>query len=74
MKKLTLLVLALVGSLCGYSQIIEYPKHQISAFIVMVTRCIRDFLIFSVEELTKTQVKQKEKKVGNTLIFRTFIM
>ena len=32
MKRLTLLALALVGSLCGYSQMIEYPKHQVSAF------------------------------------------
>ena len=29
MKRLTVLALALVGSLCGYSQIIEYPKHQV---------------------------------------------
>ncbi|MBR5046117.1 hypothetical protein IKX73_00580 [Candidatus Saccharibacteria bacterium] len=32
MKRLTLLALALVGSLCGYSQMIEYPKNQVSAF------------------------------------------
>ncbi|MBQ4230123.1 MAG: hypothetical protein II671_01065, partial [Salinivirgaceae bacterium] len=32
MKRLTLLALALVGSLCGYSQMIEYPEHQVSAF------------------------------------------
>lgn len=32
MKRLTLLVLALVGSLCGYSQMIDYPKNQVSAF------------------------------------------
>ena len=32
MKKLTLLVLAILGSLCGYSQMIEYPKNQVSAF------------------------------------------
>ncbi|MBR6082842.1 MAG: hypothetical protein IKP62_07955 [Salinivirgaceae bacterium] len=32
MKRLTLLALALVGSLCGQSQNIEYPKNQISAF------------------------------------------
>lgn len=32
MKKLTLLVLAILGSLCGCSQMIEYPKNQVSAF------------------------------------------
>lgn len=32
MKKLILIALALVGSLCGYSQIIEYPKNQVSIF------------------------------------------
>ena len=32
MKKLILIAFALVGSFCGYSQMIEYPKHQISAF------------------------------------------
>ena len=32
MKRLTLLALALVGSLCGYSQMIDYPKNQVSAF------------------------------------------
>lgn len=32
MKRLTLLALALVGSLCGYSQMIDYPKNQISVF------------------------------------------
>ena len=32
MKRLTLITLALVGSLCGYSQMIDYPKHQVSAF------------------------------------------
>ena len=37
MKRLTLLALALVGSLCGYSQMIEYPKNQISAFYSAVS-------------------------------------
>ena len=32
MKKLTLIVFAIFGSLCGYSQMIEYPKNQISVF------------------------------------------
>ena len=32
MKRLILIAFALVGSLCGYSQMIEYPKHQVSAF------------------------------------------
>lgn len=32
MKKLTLIAFAIFGSLCGYSQMIEYPKNQISVF------------------------------------------
>ena len=32
MKKLILIAFAIFGSLCGYSQMIEYPKNQISAF------------------------------------------
>ena len=32
MKKLTLVAFAIFGSLCGYSQMIEYPKNQVSAF------------------------------------------
>ena len=32
MKKLILIAFALVGSFCGHSQMIEYPKHQVSAF------------------------------------------
>ena len=32
MKKLILIAFAIFGSLCGYSQMIEYPKNQISVF------------------------------------------
>jgi hypothetical protein len=32
MKKLTLIAFAIFGSLCGYSQMIEYPEHQVSVF------------------------------------------
>ncbi|MBR5643867.1 MAG: hypothetical protein IKW77_06755 [Salinivirgaceae bacterium] len=32
MKKLTLIAFAILGSLCGHSQNIEYPKNQVSAF------------------------------------------
>ena len=32
MKKLTLIAFAILGSLCGYSQMIDYPKNQVSAF------------------------------------------
>ena len=32
MKKLTLIAFAIFGSLCGYSQMIDYPKNQVSVF------------------------------------------
>lgn len=61
MKRLTLLVLALVGSLCGYSQMIDYPKNQVSAFYSIgqsLYTILNDSFLSGTPDASKTEGKE----------------